>query len=97
MALRWRKEKQRKGLAAHCHVADGFDLVQTGNDEPIIRVRKLRTAFDKKNIGKWYWYGGICAASMNTCNNPVATAEDAKAQAREWIDAVLKKAKSDAK
>jgi len=97
MALRWRKEKQRKGLAAHCHVADGFNLVQTGSDEPLIRVRKIRDAFNKKNNGKWYWYGGIGLARMNTCDKPVNTAEDAKAQAREWIDAALKKAKSDAK
>lgn len=90
MALRWRKEKQRTGLAAHCHVADGFDLMQTGSDEPIIRVRKIRSALYEKNIGKWYWYGGVADTSMNTCEHPVKTAEDAKTQARSWVDSLLK-------
>jgi len=64
---RWRKEPNETGLARVCQSPRGFDLTQAG--KILARVRRTRN-------GGWFWY----MLSHNTCDNPVATADEAKAE-----------------
>ena len=68
---RWRKQPNETGLARICQSARGFELRENG--ETIAHVAQTK--------GGWYWYG----YGNNTCSKPVATADEAKAEAVLWI------------
>ena len=81
MAARWRKEPSETGLARVGQRPRGFELRENG--EVLLHVSPLsgKTRWD---IVGWYWYG----LGMNTCHEPVATPEEAKAQAVKHLKAV---------
>jgi hypothetical protein len=77
MAMRWAKQPDEKGLAGVCQFPRGWELREHG------RVQIAVAPIDRK-CSAWYWYGH----GENTSYRPVATAEEAKAQAAAHYKAV---------
>ncbi len=65
---RWRKQPNEPGRV--CQSPRGYELRVGG--EVVLCVAPLY-----RGEGGWYWYG----MGQNTCQNPAATKEEAKAQA----------------
>lgn len=74
-AARWSKQPSETGLRRVIQGVRGFDLKKDG--EMLAYVRPLYSRTDRFQVIGWYWYG----FGQNTCNSPVSTPEEAKAQA----------------
>lgn len=72
---RWSKEPNETELRRVIQGQRGFNLKKDG--EELAHVRPLYSPTDRFHVIGWYWYG----FRQNTCNSPVATPEEAKAQA----------------
>lgn len=79
MALRWRRQPRESGLAGVCQSPRGFELHD--GKKIVIRVAPATSLYNRWEILGWYWYG----QGQNTCDNLVATPEEAKVQAMAWL------------
>ena len=71
---RWRREPDERGLARVMQRPRGLELRESG--KVIATVVPSATS-----RGNWFWHG----FGQNTCYNPVATKEEAKAQVMTYI------------
>lgn len=76
-AARWRSTPRLKGLAAIGQGPRGVEL--RANEVTLITVAPHYGGGHRIVTG-WYWYG----MGQNTCGSPVATLEEAKAQATKF-------------
>ncbi len=76
-AARWSKEPRETGLRSITQGVRGFELKKDG--VRLAFVSPLYSPNDRFQVIGWYWYG----FRQNTSNSPVATPEEAKAQAME--------------
>lgn len=70
MAMRWARQPSETGLRRVIQGPRGWELREHGQVQ-------MRVAPLDRDCKAWYWYGH----GMNTCSTPVATPEEAKAQA----------------
>jgi hypothetical protein len=81
VSARWRKQPDEKGLARTFQNKRGLEL-----REGTTIVMRVAPSQDRmgRGIDGWYWYG----LGKNTCQEPCATQEEAKAQAdahyKQW-------------
>jgi len=75
---RWSRQQNETGQAKICQSPRGIDLKEDGI--VIASVRPIMDGLTRKVEG-WYWYG----LGNNSCNKPVSTMEEAKAQVMEYI------------
>jgi hypothetical protein len=82
VTARWRKQPKATGLAGMGQGPRGMQLRE--GDKLIISVAVIQAFWDRKT--GWYWYG----LGKNTCDEPCATMEEAKAQADAYYKAFQK-------
>ena len=83
--LSWKREPRETGLRAVTQGERGYDLRYGGIE--VARVRPL-----KRNGGGYYWYARadeLGVGFKNTAYEPVATVEEAKAQAFDYVKGCL--------
>lgn len=83
MAARWKLNDKITGLARVCAGPRGSKLFDEGKQ--VATVYPLGGDWSRPLAG-WYW----CCAGKNTCHEPVATAEEAKAAALAYYKAQKK-------
>lgn len=85
--LRWKLQPREKGLRAVGAAPRGYQY-HDGN-EIYATVSPNGGGWQRKQDG-WYWYSRVSGESVNTCRTPVATIEEAKAQAQAHVKEYLK-------
>lgn len=83
MKLRWKRQKAQTGLAAVCASPRGYEYHD--GEKQYANVSALMG--DRQNIFGWYWVAGWDSnvPYKNTCDQPCATPEEAKAQAVKYV------------
>ena len=84
MAARWKMNPRVTGLARVTAGPRGSKLYDNGKE--VASISALGGGFRGPVTG-WYWVCGYGDALINTCNSPVATAEQAKADALAYYKA----------
>ncbi len=85
LRLRWRLDKHPSGLAGVCAGPRGSTLYDsTGKRYAMV------SAINRGGSG-WYWVAGWDSdvPRRNTCNQPVPTIDEAKAEAMAYVRAAL--------
>jgi hypothetical protein len=83
--LTWKRQPNEKGLARVCQGERGWILSVDG--KAVCRVAVAYKGWSKDKLG-YYWYGSsesLGIAHRNTCNSPVPTAEEAKAECERYV------------
>ena len=85
--LRWKKEPSETGLRAVGQAPRGYRYHD--GEKQYATVSPLGGGW-RPMLG-WYWVAGWSSGvpHMNTCNNPVATPEEAKEQAEAYVTKFL--------
>lgn len=89
MTARWRKQPREQGLAGVCQLERGYELRENG--KTILSVGPITSMWGRETLG-WMFSGSIDGHYVNTFDTPVATKEEAKAQADAWYKAHRKSA-----
>lgn len=81
-ALRWKLDPRAKGLRAVCAGPRGSTL----RDADGVRYATVSHLYSQC-AGGWFWVAGWGSSvpHKNTCNEPVATADQAKAAAMAYV------------